>query len=128
MRALALAFALLMLGCASSKVEMVDARGEDVTLELAFGGRGCIAVKTSGNGDIDFILDQAGESNWGPVRQLPLIVHTAIAGVVGPRGDTPPEADGPSGFSGCGGLFDVQEEIEPEPEVTVQAPAVVRVE
>ena len=110
-----LAAALVFLaaaGCAMNTLTYTDAAGRPVVVKQRAGGRSCIAVVyDEAEHKLSVAIQQDGESNWGLIREIPVIVWTAIKALM-PAGLSggPPAPGSVTDNRGCAGLFNGQEE------------------
>jgi hypothetical protein len=116
-RMLILLAVLALAGCRStSTITLIPADKQEPTIILEQGasGRNCIATRfDTKTGVLDFVIQQDGESDWGSLRAvtkiLPDMATTATSIFAGQPGGLGNMSDGdlkgPSGFSGCAGLF-----------------------
>lgn len=109
MKRLMIAFlaGLLGLGCAVSRVEMIDDAGNPITIKHRMGGRGCIAL-TAEDGKVDAIVQQDGSSDWSGIRVIPTLARAGLAVFFGRLSDSD-SFTGPSDIQGCAGLFETED-------------------
>jgi len=132
--------ALLLSGCRSTSTITyipADKTQPTVTIDQGAGGRNCIATRIDPKtGEIDFVIDQAGESDWGGwgalTKVLPDLVKAATAFLAQNPAPLGQLSDGvlrpPAGYSGCLAIFDTYDgeadlELEEAPEVLVLPPS-----
>ena len=102
---LVILMAVLTVGCAGSKIKMIDSSGNPVSIKHNLGGRGCIAINTE-DGEIGVVLQQDGSSDWSGIRVIPSLARAALAVFFGRIGEADPNT-GPSDIQGCAGLFEL---------------------